>query len=100
SRQGEPHQLKRFYVCLTVDYVALRDVADPRVAPVGRSSEYLDRAADGLLQSQEQAEECCLSSRVWPDDGHELSSTKGEVGVSPNYLVPVPGRQVFGRYDA
>src|SRR5271157_4820208 len=74
SRESKPHQFETFHIRLAVYHVTLRHIPNVRTSTLGRSIEYLQRPADGLLQSENQAKESCLASPVRTYDRYELTA--------------------------
>lgn len=69
--------------------MALRDVADQRIAPFGLGIEYLNVAANRFLQSENQAEEGCLACTIGADDRYKLAALDAKTGVSPDCVIRV-----------
>jgi hypothetical protein len=79
--------------------MALRDVADASVAAFWCSIENPKCTADRLLQTEEQAKQCCLARAVGTNDGHKLATLEAKVRVSPNNLIGIACYNFFACDD-
>ncbi len=77
--------------------MALRHVADQWISPSCVCVEYLDVADKRLLQSEEQAKQCCLPGTIGTDYCYELATIDVESSVLPDRFARIASRYVSNR---